>query len=174
MHLLGARGGGGAASLPVGHITKVVYGDNGDMLHAQVDQKTTFSNFGHLKMQSTLATNGQSAICCIKLAQCKCGHPFKLPFGCTRAPQRPKKCTKNQRQVLGQVGRDLHVSQQHLPRWPWLAKQRFLGFVFEKQWTSLALPATGLQFLAGNGPFLALSQTRPAAAPHLQHPNGPP
>ena len=77
-------------------------------------------------------------------------------------------------QVLGQVGRDLHVSQQHLPRWPWLAKQRFFGFVFEKQWTSLALPATGLQFLAGNGPFLALSQTRPAAAPHLQHPNGPP
>ena len=50
----------------------------------------------------------------------------------------------------------------------------FFGFVFEKQWTSLALPATGLQFLAGNGPFLALSQTRPAAAPHLQHPNGPP
>ena len=34
--------------------------------------------------------------------------------------------------------------------------------------------ATGLQFLAGNGPFLALSQTRPAAAPHLQNPNGPP
>ena len=80
----------------------------------------------------------------------------------------------NLRQVLGQVARDLHVSQQHLPRWPWLAKKRFFGVVFEKQWTSLALPATGLQFLAGNGPFLALSQTRPAAAPHLQHPNGPP
>ena len=60
--------------------------------------------------------------------------------------------------------------------WPLLAKQRFLGprVVFEKQWTSLALPATGLQFLAGNGPFLALSQTRPAAAPNLQNPNGPP
>ena len=58
------------------------------------------------------------------------------------------------RQVLGQVGRDLHVSQQHLPRWPWLAKQRFFGVVFEKQWTSLALPATGLQFLAGNGPLI--------------------
>ena len=39
---------------------------------------------------------------------------------------------------------------------------------------SLALPATGLQFLAGNGPFLALLQARPAAAPHLQNPNGPP
>ena len=75
---------------------------------------------------------------------------------------------------FGQGWPSLHVSQKHLPRWPWLAKQRFFGFVFEKQWTSLALPATGLQFLAGNGPFLALLQTRPAAAPHLQHPNGPP
>ena len=76
---------------------------------------------------------------------------------------------------MGQVGRDLHVSQQHCLATVAVACQTaFFGVVFERQWTSLALPATGLQFLAGNGPFLALSQTRPAAAPHLQNPNGPP
>ena len=110
-------------------------------------------------------------------ASCTLGVCYTLlaPAGqCQSASLSPQRAPPNQRQVLGQVGRDLHVSQQHLPRWPWLAKQRFFGVVFEKQWTSLALPATGLQFLAGNGPFLALSQTRPAAAPHLQNPNGPP
>ena len=58
---------------------------------------------------------------------------------------------------MGQVGRDLHVPQQHLPRWAWLAKQRFFGAVFQKEpkknavWQATATVASAAEKRANLG-----------------------